>query len=331
MKKEFVKYLIAWLIPFISASAYAQDAQFTQFYATPLNSNPALAGTTPHYRFSTIYRNQWSAIPQNYETAAATFDYSFGKYGSGIGVQLLNDRVHSLGLQSNALTASYAYAVPIDNKWILRPAVQAGYVIKNFDFGKLLFGDQIDNLGATAERFNNVNTNYPTFGGGVLIYNSSFWFGLAGYHLNSPKQIIPNKNTRISPRYTAQMSYKVKLNKGKMETKSVSYMLLYQYQKPFQQLDFGLNYFTSPLVIGLWYRGLPLNSPVQNYINQDMIAVLIGIKHNSFRFCYSYDVTISRLSGSGGSHEIAIVYEPFADFRINKGSGSHKYIQCPAF
>ncbi len=41
----------------------AQDAEFTQFYAAPLNLNPALTGAGKCHRITTNYRNQWSGKP----------------------------------------------------------------------------------------------------------------------------------------------------------------------------------------------------------------------------------------------------------------------------
>ncbi|MCB0784426.1 MAG: type IX secretion system membrane protein PorP/SprF, partial [Flavobacteriales bacterium] len=46
----------------------AQDAHFTQFYATPTYLNPAFAGTTLQTRFGAIYRDQWPSIPGSFVT-----------------------------------------------------------------------------------------------------------------------------------------------------------------------------------------------------------------------------------------------------------------------
>ena len=47
-------------------SVSAQDAYFTQFYANPLELNPALTGAVEGtYRVSLSYRDQWSGLVDN--------------------------------------------------------------------------------------------------------------------------------------------------------------------------------------------------------------------------------------------------------------------------
>src|SRR5688572_2302476 len=47
-----------------SFSLLAQDIHFSQYNSSPMNYNPGLTGFfNGDYRFSSNYRNQWSAIP----------------------------------------------------------------------------------------------------------------------------------------------------------------------------------------------------------------------------------------------------------------------------
>ncbi|MCS7004024.1 MAG: PorP/SprF family type IX secretion system membrane protein [Cytophagales bacterium] len=322
---------IGWSFIFINITV-AQDALFTQFYAIPQQTNAALVGTTPHYRASLLYRNQWSAIPQNYETSVFSYDYNLRNKG-GWGVQLLNERIHTLGLHHNYLSAAYTYNAYLNRKWIFKPALQVGANYRNFSFSKLTFADQIEHGGATAERPQMAHQFYLTIGAGFLLYNKKWILGLGTYHLNRPKEGEPTyyQSSQLAPRFTLQGAHKMVLSKTKKETKSITPALLYQYQAGFQQADMGANLFLSPLMIGLWYRGLPLlGSPIRNVLNQDAIAVLVGLRYDYFRITYSYDKTISRLIGSGGSHEISISIEPFADFRPRRKRDLH-YIECPLF
>jgi len=332
MKTTYLPLLISVLL-FSNAVLYGQDALFTQFYVAPQQTNPALVGTTPHYRASLLYRNQWSAIPQNYETAIASYDYNFGQYSSGIGVQFLNERVRTLGINHQNITFAYSYAVRLDRKWVFRPALQIGLVYRSFNFSRLTFADQIETGVATAERSSLGNRLYPTIGSGFLLYNKEWIVGLGSYHLNRPQESKRNYEDKgeLAVRITAQVARKLVFSKTKKETKSLTTIALYQYQAGFQQLDIGANLFYSPLLVGLWYRGLPLlGSQVQNIINQDALAFVIGFRHDNFRITYSYDRTLSKLVGSGGSHEISVGYEPFADFRPRK-KRDYQYVECPLF
>ena len=63
MKKAiFSLILIAAFFCIPTQKAYAQDPEFTQFYANPLYLNPAFAGTGRCPRIIMNYRNQWPAI-----------------------------------------------------------------------------------------------------------------------------------------------------------------------------------------------------------------------------------------------------------------------------
>ena len=64
----------------------------------------------------------------------------------------------------------------------------------------------------------------------------------------------------------------------------------------------------SPLVLGVWYRGLPTKN---NLPNNEAVIGLVGVSlENGLDIGYSYDVTISKLGlkNSGGAHEISLTY-----------------------
>lgn len=55
-------------------SVYAQDPEFTQFYANPLYLNPAFAGSQRCPRVALNYRNQWPALSGTFVTSSASYD-----------------------------------------------------------------------------------------------------------------------------------------------------------------------------------------------------------------------------------------------------------------
>ncbi len=71
MAKRRCFSLLLLLLPL---KIWAQDAIFTQFYASPLTLNPAFAGTAAQYRFSSIYRYQWVNQSAGFQTNTAAFD-----------------------------------------------------------------------------------------------------------------------------------------------------------------------------------------------------------------------------------------------------------------
>ena len=300
---------------------------FTQFYAAPLYLNPALTGTTPHFRLSTLYRIQWPNLPGSYQVNAFAFDYNLDEYNSGLGLTASQDRAGAAGLRSTQFSAHYSYQINLTQSLIARAGLQAGFTSRSVDFSKLVFEDQLASGGPTREQLSGRSLNYLDFGTGLLIYNERFWFGASVFHLSRPSQGFIYGSERLAMRQSVHAGVKIPLDGGDGLV-AISPSIAYHRQKPFDMLDFGVNFQYDPLFIGARYRGLPIRKNARGNVNQDAIAAVVGVKPGNFTFAYSYDFTISSLRGSGGSHEISIIYEPKQDLRYKRGT---KHIQCPAF
>ena len=75
----------------------------------------------------------------------------------------------------------------------------------------------------------------------------------------------------------------------------ISPNILFQQQQDFRQINVGMYFQKSAFVAGLWYR------------NKDAFIALVGIQQGLFKFGYSYDVTVSRLTNTtAGAHEISV-------------------------
>jgi len=70
-----------------TSEAKAQDPVFSQFYAAPLQLNPAFAGNTYAPFITVNYRNQWSGFNdfKTYVTYAASFSQFIEGMNSGVG------------------------------------------------------------------------------------------------------------------------------------------------------------------------------------------------------------------------------------------------------
>lgn len=322
------KKLITWIgTPLILllgiTNGAAQDPNITQFYISPIYLNPAFTGTTPHYRFTSIYRNQWLSIPESYETNIAAFEYNWDYYHSGIGVTLSNDRAKELGYMTNSIQLSYAYEAQLTKTRFLRFGLQGGYVLRNFGYSNLLFSDQITSGGGTQENFDNVLQGFPDFSFGALYYSSLFWGGISIHHLNNPKLTTVTNSDRYPPRISAHMGGRIVFSRGKKEVFKIQPAILAELQDDFMRLSVGSNFATQSVFFGTWLRTLSGGG-------QDAASVLFGIKKGNFKFAYNYDITLSDLQGkSGGSHEISITIEPNKDYRYKGHSKWNKYLECP--
>ena len=64
MKNSLLKPFLSGVIFLTSLGLFAQDPEFTQFYATPIYTNPAFAGSECG-RLASAYRMQYFALMPN--------------------------------------------------------------------------------------------------------------------------------------------------------------------------------------------------------------------------------------------------------------------------
>jgi type IX secretion system PorP/SprF family membrane protein len=295
---------------------YGQDQQFTQFYAVPGYINPAFAGASVQSRLSAQYRNQWSSVPGGFSAFNMSYDQYLPNISSGMGLFINYDRAGSGGLKSTGVHYQYAYEARIRRNWFFRPALQFGYVSRSIDFNKLTFYDQMirDNAEQSIEFGGLRPSNYFDFGTGLLTYSQKFWFGVAAFHNNNPDQsFYQGKKAPVMRKYGAHGGVRLRLKSNSL-SKLDNYVVIaanLQSQQEFDQLDLGVYYELSPVVLGVWYRGLPIKSNGYGVMNHDAVAVLFGFQAARYKFGYSYDVTVSKLgiSNTAGSHELSLVYQ----------------------
>lgn len=312
----------------------AQDPQFSQPYASALYLNPALTGDTKKNRLALTYRNQWTAIENGFTSYIVSFDRRIKKVNSGIGGYIMYDQAGPSGYRVTGLNFSYSYNARINSWSGLRGGVSAGYSFMNYNSNDLLFADQVIRNGAPTSVEEDIrdNTSYLDLSAGLLYYRKFVWVGFSSRHLNQPNISMIDQVDRLAIRYSIHGGVKLwnKRNVKKVETGSLSIATHYKFQADWDQLDLGVYYNFHPLVIGLWYRGIPLlKSYDQNFSNHESLILLVGLEYsNQLRVAYSYDFTISELSmKSGGSHELSLIYE-----WPNKSKSKYKRkIACPKF
>ena len=94
--KRALRTILFGLIFTSSSIALAQDPELTQFYAAPVYTNPALAGsavcqTGAAGRFATNYRNQWPNLPGTFRSYCASWDQHMPAVGGGVGAMVFHD------------------------------------------------------------------------------------------------------------------------------------------------------------------------------------------------------------------------------------------------
>ena len=89
-------------------NSHAQDPQLSQFFNAPVYVNPALVGQTYLWKFSLNTRNQWPGTSGPYVSTALTAEHNAAFRSSGVGLQLLYDRVQDLCMIHSVNIASIA-------------------------------------------------------------------------------------------------------------------------------------------------------------------------------------------------------------------------------
>jgi type IX secretion system PorP/SprF family membrane protein len=350
-----VRFLFLLLIVSTPLMVTGQDPQFSQFYAAPTYLNPAMVGGSQQARVGMNYRNQWPALEANFISATAFFDFFIDQKNSGVGLLISTDKEGLAGLRSNSVALQYAYQLYLNDWLTFRPGLQIGIINRDFNFNRLTFGDQYDpNTGdfinpSTAEQFNlGMSKTFLSLAAGGVLYTKNAWFGVAAHHLNTPNQSIFEGEVAELPRkFSFHGGYKFSLRPGvvgsgmyaRESERSISPTFQYKTQGQFDQLDLGMYFTAEPIIIGTWYRGLPVKK-LNDLPNHESIVLLVGFTkkgswgkqgNDYLNIGYSYDITISRLGpGSGGAHEFSITYAwPTKDPR--RPPKNVMQIPCPDF
>ncbi len=310
-------------------SAYPQDPQFTQFYASPLYLSPSFAGGIPGQRVVTNYRNQWSFVPGTFQTVSLSYDHNFVNFKSGLGVVFLGDLAGDGHLGTTMAGILYSYDIRPHPDWHIRPGVGFYYVQQSIDYSRLIFGDQLltdptppsslQPPGKPAIRDIDVATS-------ILAYSDNVWVGATWDHMLRPERTFYGDESRTPFKVSVYGGFRIVLKGIIMRPieESITAAFNLKFQGDAKQADLGLYWYRQPAYFGVWYRGIPL---VKENPGTDAVAFLVGYKYQQTSFAYSYDFTVSRLGfGSGGSHEISIIYT----FKI-KTRKRWRAIPCPTF
>ena len=327
MLNNIYKIFIAVVVcVFISNDANAQDPAFSQFYANPLYLNPAFAGSNDCPRANLNYRDQWPGIGRTYVTTSASFDRHIKAIGGGLGIMVAQDRAGAGNLNTTHLALQYSYRLKVNNQFAVKAGFEASYRIIQLDWSDLTFGDMIDAqkgfiYNTQEDRANNpTSRSFPDFSAGILGYSKNLFFGLAVHHLTMPNQGFISES-QLPSKITAHAGGNIVINKYSHNAITISPNFLYQSQSEFQQFNYGIYAKRGPIVGGLWARN--------SLSNFDSFILMMGLVQDSFKFGYSYDITLSNLKNSNtlGAHELSFtLFMP-----CNSRSKSYNTISCPQF
>lgn len=328
--KKLIFSLIIWL--FCLPKLTAQDPQFSQYYATPLHLAPSFAGTSPQKtRVGANYRIQWPEISNGFNTYSVGIDHYLSKIRSGLGLLLLRDQAGEGGLSLTNIGFQYSFDFQATPDIHIRPGLHFYYTQRNINFSNLVFYDQLLNEGSSSSTI--VTPSEPLKGDvdvalSLLSYHNIFWFGSTVDHLLKGNQSLYGEQspTPIKTSIFAGFKYLTRERLMRVNEESVTFTFLYKNQGEFSQLDLGAYYYKNPLMLGIWYRGIPINT--KTYPGSDALAFMFGYKLDRISMGYSYDYTVSKLrTNTGGAHEISLIYH----LKVPHWERKPTAIPCPSF
>jgi type IX secretion system PorP/SprF family membrane protein len=315
----------------IAGDLFAQDPEFSQFYANPLYLNPALAGVTVCPKANANYRNQWPGIGKAFITYNISYDQYVNFLHGGVGAEVLTDRAGSGNLNTTIISLMYAYKFNLSSHLQASGALKVSYYQRSLNWANLQFEDMIDPISGftlpTAEKApDNQTVAAVDFSTGVFLsYDDLFYGGIAVDHLSQPKVgFYADNATQLSMKYTVHAGSVINLHSNGSSDEdrefSISPNILYQQQFNFHQLNIGLYLTIDPFIGGLWFR--------HNFENPDAIIPMLGIHYKNLRVGYSYDYTVSKLkTASGGAHEVSASWQ----FPCIEKRRHIRAIKCPRF
>jgi type IX secretion system PorP/SprF family membrane protein len=329
----------------LAITASAQDLHFSQWFNSPLTTNPANTGFIPNadYRVGGNHRNQWVnilSVPYKTTSIFADAQISRDRFENGwlgVGGVLLYDVAGSGNLTSTKLYGSIAYHQMLGSASLVTVGFNLGWANKRVDLTRLRFPDQFNKATGffdagipTSVAFNTTSTNYFDMQAGVnyALFPSDNVYINAGFsihHLNKPRETffepVPGFDNRLSQRYIGFVNASLKLSDWVI----VNPMAYYTQQAKANELVGGLNANYNltgngeiVLIGGLYYR------------LRDAIIPMIGFEWKDFTMTFNYDVTTSGLRSYNvgrGALEFSIIKRGLYP-KVQRGS---RQSWCPSF
>lgn len=310
---------------YISSVLLSQDAVFSQYFASGVYFNPALAATETSLTISGITRVQWKSINSSFNTSMLALTVpvkdKFEKHKrlAGATLSYYDDKSSDNILHTQGLNAAFSYGFMFSEKNILFLGGQVGWFTTRVDTDQFIWGSDLASLVLPSDFDSQLellsNSSYIDVSAGFLAVHdlkkkvgtdrSEIYFGGAFYHLNRPNQSIVKEDISNLP---LRMNYNLGAIFPLRENIGVSPNFLFVQQGQKNQFNTGV-YFSyyflnqegegfvpNNIELGSWYRF------------GDSFIFNIGLGNEVYHLGFSYDLTTSNLkytSGGNNAYEIS--------------------------
>jgi type IX secretion system PorP/SprF family membrane protein len=317
----------------------AQDPRWSQFYANPLQMNPAQIGLFEgRFRAVANYRELYTAIlaDRPFRTMSASFDMRhqvlrYDYLGWGLAVE--HDQVGDARFNRVKANGGLSYLKRIggsnryrsDEQFLIAGA-QVGIGQRGFDWEQLWFSQQFDLATATVdfEAASGENTDrsrsnlYLDFNAGLMYYalfgeHSSLYAGAALHHINQPNiSIIDEDEDQLHWKWVGQLGGELPLGNQGLSLLPAAAVIL---QNTSMSLSTGANVCYSnrewrelAIRLGAWGH---LANQLDSGIALDALVFTFVLELERFQLGLSYDITTSTLTAANnarGAFEFSLIY-----------------------
>lgn len=332
MRNIYIRVVFLVLAAVVSLPALAQDPTFTQFHASRLYINPAFAGADQGIRVGFNYRRLWNGVPGAFQTYAISLDVCEHNIFGGLGFQAVNHTEGEGKLNTQKYGLSYSYRLIVKPRMFdIHLGVEGAFMQKQIgDWNAFVFSDQLDPvLGnvrpSSVAQPTNLRIMMADINAGLLarfnfkvggessrklIANT---LGFSAQHLNMPNESLLGGSENMPVKWLVHYSMMVPISaRGAKNPTYLSPNFMFESMRNVSTLNAGMYIMKMPMMFGVWYRNGSSFSPN----NSDAVMFNVGVKGTEryqrimYQVGYSYDLTISRLTGAtNGTHEIAVTFE----------------------
>lgn len=349
-----IKLFISLVLSLFANSMLAQspDARFSQFYAAPLQLNPALNGVFDgSFRIVANYRDQWASILDTdpYRTLAFSFDYRQRVFDGdyfAMGFDVLGDQAGITKLRNSRANANFSYLKKLvggrgtNYGQYLIAGGQIGAGQSTIDYSDVWFTSQFDmskeevdfaldnleNINESSGMYLNINAGLMWYG--VIDDDFSVYAGAAINHLNNPQfSFLDNQQHTMYEKWILHAGGQLPLG----DAFSILPAAVYMIQGPSNSTTFGFNVRYSnndrnelAVRAGAWMH---LANELTTSTLNDAFIINGALEFEDYQFGFSYDINASSLkdatAGRGG-FELSFIY-------IHPGKERRFRVKCPQF
>lgn len=348
MKKLYTIFLAC----FTFLVAGAQDIHYTQFYNSPLTTNPALTGLyNGSYRVAAIYRNQWLAGVNNssffnspYQTPSISFDMPFIlKNGDAIGVGAMvlydNAGAGSISTFTGQVSGAYIKHLGPGGRHQLSAGFQIGFTQVRLSSADQHFANQYtanaydQNLASGVGLIPNVN--YVNLNVGLLYFGKltdkiSLYVGGTIFNTTVPKVNLVSSQSKQTLYMRGNVCGGMDFSIGKRF--HILPSVMWQRQSVNNELNSGIGFGydvnrRTNVTLGAFNR---VNDLINAYRQADAVIAYAAFQINGAKLAVSYDFTVSKFGNSNtagtGGLEISFIY-----IGITERLKDRDVIFCPRF